>query len=89
MKELMNDSSTYTLLAKDPSKKIEKDANDVLTLIGCDALDIPDTQFSHLISRHSKAPALKCLMKDHKEEFPHCKVRPSSPSAALTLLIWT
>ena len=75
----MNDSSTYTLLAKDPSKKIEKDANDVLTLIGCDALDIPDTQFSHLISRHSKAPALKCLMKDHKEEFPHCKVRPLQP----------
>ena len=79
MNDLVSDTTTYSLLPEDPSKKIEKQANNLWSEIFCDNVELPVEQYNHLVTRHAQAPSLKCLMKDHKPDFPHCAVRPIQP----------
>ena len=62
----------------DPSEAIEKQGNDLLDRF-FETADIKPYVQKHLLSHHSVAPVMKCNMKDHKDSFPDCKVRPVQP----------
>ena len=66
-------------LSGDQSHKIEADANLIWSEIVCSRPSITDKQHDDFVKRHSRAPALKILLKDHKAGFPDCKVRTIQP----------
>ena len=72
-------NGAYELLGnKDTSEGIENKAKQILEIIMEDT-SIPPHIEKHLYSTHTMSPRMKCFMKDHKDTFPHCKVRPVQP----------
>ena len=76
--EALTNNSSFTLLSKDPSSKITKSLNNLLSEIFCET-DIPAHFWDNLKSQHGQGPELYCLLKDHKIEWPNCKARPVMP----------
>ena len=70
----------FTKLDKDPSEDIEKEAHTLLDEIFEDpTLDIPPYLFKHLYPNNTSSPSIQPLLKDHKPDFPNCKIRPIQP----------
>ena len=65
-------NKSFVELKKDPSKKIAKEVNNVLSEIFVDT-EIPTRSYKLLKPQHPEAPNLYCLTKHHKEEWPTVK----------------
>ncbi len=79
LEQSVSDTRLYESLNSDPTKNIEEQANLLWSEISCECLSIEPEQINDFIKRHSQAPSLKVLMKDHKPDFPNCKVRTIQP----------
>lgn len=81
--EKLNDhikNSSFRELKKYPSKEYEREGNNLLSEIYCDAgVDIEAREFSILKSRHAEASKIYTMAKDHKPDFPDTKIRPVQP----------
>ena len=77
------ESSNFELLKKDPTQKYEKSINGLLQDIYEEdpnvADSIPFKNYSRLTSQNSEAPPIFSMQKDHKENYPDCKIRPVQP----------
>lgn len=62
----------------DHSELARSKAKDLISEIFVDT-DIPTGDFKDLLQRHPRIPSMHCFLKDHKETFPSCPVRPVQP----------
>ena len=79
IKEYLLDGG-FEELDGDPSKQYEKDFNDLLKKIySSEGNDIPDALKQALPIKYSVPPTIFSFQKDHKKEYPMCKIRPVQP----------
>lgn len=70
----------FTKIDYDPSLSIEAEASKILDEISLDpTIDIPPYIFKQLYPQDTTAPSIVPQLKDHKPEFPNCKIRPIQP----------
>ena len=73
-------SNKFRELDHDPTRQIEAEANILLNRIAGDPdIKINRDVYKELYPQDSRAPVIQPLLKDHKPEFPNCKIRPVQP----------
>ena len=73
-------SSKFKNIDHDPSTDIEKKAKKLLDNIFSDPdIEIPPKYYKFLYTQNSSDAFIQPLLKDHKPEFPNCKIRPIQP----------
>ena len=74
------EGGSYERLTSDPSESFEKELDKILLKFASDKDCHADMGFiKSLRTRNSTAPGLRSLQKDHKPDFPDCKIRPVQP----------
>ena len=70
----------YEQLDDDPTQAYEKEYNTLVKRICSNKeVQLPESLQKNLHIKHSSAPPIFSFQKDHKENYPDCKIRPVQP----------